>query len=120
MTPALEAMILADLRARHLGPSRAIPRHKVMALFGIDSHNPTIDRAFRKWYSEIGIACCEHGLYAPRNFEDTEVCRKYLWAMMSPVYPLHPDRVRARMERIYRAFPKCRPAQGEQLWPQIP
>jgi hypothetical protein len=97
------------LKTQRLGPSRAIPRDKLMALFGIDHQNPTIDRAFRMWYSEIGIPSCEHGLYAPRNEADVEACRLYLWPKMGP------DRIRARVERIYLAFPNCRPERGEQL-----
>jgi hypothetical protein len=109
MTAELLDRIFHFLKTQRLGPSRAIPRDKLMALFGIDSKNPTIDRAFREWYSTAGIPSCEHGLYAPRNEADVEACRLYLWPKTSP------DRIRDRIERVYRAFPSCRPERGEQL-----
>jgi hypothetical protein len=98
------------LEVHHVGPSRAIPRTQLEAIFGLDPEDEVMDRAFRHMYSVVlGIPVCEHGLYVPRNLQDVEQCRLYLWPKMSP------DRHRARMERVYAAFPKCRPEQGTQL-----
>lgn len=114
MTPSLSTLILAYLHDHNLGPSRAIPRDRLMGHFGMDPRDVTADRAFREWYSGAGIAVCERGLFIPRNPEDVEDCRCYLWAHMSP------DRLRARIERIYKAWPRCRPETGEQLELQTP
>ena len=94
---------------QRIGPSRAIPRDKLMALFGLDWKEPDVDRAFRDWYRVTGILSCERGLYAPRNEADIKLCEAYLWPHMSP------DRLRERMECIYRAWPKYAPVRGTQL-----
>lgn len=114
LDPALLDRIFFFIRQQRVGPSHAISRDMVMAMFGLDAKNPAVDRAFRAWYSAAGIASCEHGLYAPRNSEDVDICRAYLWPHMSP------DRLRDRIEAVYRAFPKCRPERGEQLELRLP
>ena len=114
MTPKLESMILLELRERHLGPGRAIPRDQLMSLFGIDPKDVTQDRRFREWYSDFGIPVCEHGLYIPRGPADVDACARYLWPKMDP------KRHGARMQRIYLRFPHCSPERGEQLELRIP
>lgn len=109
MTLELGARILGYLKANCFGPSRATPRVDIMAHFALDFEDENVDRDFRAWYSQAGIACCERGIFIPRSPEDVADCRLHLWPKMSP------DRVRARMERIYAAFPKCRPETGKQL-----
>jgi hypothetical protein len=109
MTAEILSRVFQYVSEQRVGPSRAIPRDKLMALFGIDAESPTTDRAFRDWYRFAGIPSCEQRLYAPRNGADVKLCEQYLWCHMSP------DRLRERIECIYKAFPKCRPAEGEQL-----
>lgn len=109
LDPALLDRIFHFVCEQRVGPSRAIPRDKLMALFGLDAKNPDVDRAFRDWYRVTGILSCERGLYAPRNEADVKLFEAYLWPHMSP------DRLRDRIENVYRAFPKCRPERGEQL-----
>jgi len=109
MTPDLATRILKHLKDNHLGPSRAIPRDKLMGHFGMDPKDVTADREFRLWYSEMGIPTCNEGLYWPRGKEDRDAFEKYAWPHMNP------RAFRERMAAFDRMFEHCRADQGEQL-----
>jgi hypothetical protein len=96
-------MILDDLKIRHFGPSRAIPREKLAAHFGISLETETQDRDFRLWYSAKGIPTCNSGLYWPRGKQDREDFARFLWAHVNPkAHAL-------RMAAFDARFPNCVP-----------
>lgn len=107
MTPQLEQMILDDLKARHLGPSRAIPRKKLAGHFGISLETETEDKNFRDWYAALGIPTCNEGLYWPRDIHDREDFALFLWAHVNP--KAH----EIRMAAFDAHFPSCAPEKPE-------
>lgn len=105
----LASLVLAYMEKNYRGRARAIPRDRLLVEF-VWLYERLTDRQFRRLYAEeLPVVSCEDGLFIPETSAEVAEFETYLSAKLPPW------KVRERIERIHRFYPKLRPEQGEQM-----